>query len=68
VSVKRSSLRLARRMVPARPAAAPWLVCQREEDGKWAIGWHDDAAGLFESRAFAAAVAEKEVLRAADSA
>ena len=36
------------------------LVVQRD-DGMFAIGWHDDAAGPFESRQFAAAVAAKVV-------
>jgi hypothetical protein len=26
------------------------------DDGKWSLGWHDDAPGPFESRAFALAV------------
>jgi hypothetical protein len=27
------------------------------EDGKWSIGWHDDASGPFDSRADAARIA-----------
>jgi hypothetical protein len=34
------------------------LVVQRD-DGSFAIGWHDGAAGPFESRRFAEAVAAK---------
>jgi hypothetical protein len=37
-------------------------IVQRD-DGLWSIGWHDDAAGPFETRAFAEAVAH-EVARA----
>jgi hypothetical protein len=33
----------------------PFNIVERD-DGKWALGWHDDAAGPFESRAFALAV------------
>jgi hypothetical protein len=36
------------------------LVIQRD-DGMLSIGWHDGAAGPFESRQFAAAVAAKVV-------
>jgi hypothetical protein len=35
--------------------ASPPLVVERD-DGFWSIGWHDDAPGPFESRAFAEAV------------
>ena len=34
-------------------------IMQREEDGKWSIGWHDDAPGPFESRRHAEAVATR---------
>jgi hypothetical protein len=30
------------------------------DDGKWSIGWHDDAPGPFDTRAFAAAVAAQQ--------
>ena len=46
---------------PAEPTPAPVLppsIVQRE-DGMFALGWHDDAPGPFESRAFAEAVAAK---------
>jgi hypothetical protein len=33
-------------------------IVQRD-DGKWSIGWHDDAPGPFESRQFAQAVAAR---------
>ena len=36
-------------------------IVQREEDGKYQIGWLDDADGPFESRRFAEAVAGREV-------
>jgi hypothetical protein len=36
----------------------PTLIIQGD-DGMFAIGFHDDAAGPFESRAFAQAVAAK---------
>jgi len=32
----------------------PFNIVERD-DGKWALGWHDDAPGPFESRAFALA-------------
>jgi hypothetical protein len=40
---------------------APPLVADihQRDDGMWSIGWHDDAAGPFESRPFAMAVAEQ---------
>jgi hypothetical protein len=37
-------------------AALSNLIVQRD-DGMWSIGWHDDAAGPFESRRFAESVA-----------
>jgi hypothetical protein len=40
----------------ATPFINPRLVVERE-DGLFQIGWHDDAAGPFESRAFAESVA-----------
>jgi len=36
-------------------------IVQRD-DGMWSIGWHDDAHGPFESRAFAEAVAARTAL------
>ena len=51
-------------------AAAPQLVpeiVQREEDGLFQLGWHDDAPGPIESRAFASAVAGKGVAYAGTS-
>jgi hypothetical protein len=33
----------------------------QRDDGMWSIGLHDDAAGPFETRDFAAAVAGREV-------
>jgi hypothetical protein len=36
-------------------------IIQREEDGLFQIGWYENAAGPFESRGFAEAVAEREV-------
>jgi hypothetical protein len=36
----------------------PNIIVQRD-DGMWSIGWHDDAAGPFESRTFAEAVAAR---------
>ena len=36
--------------------AEPSLVVQRD-DGKWSLGWHDDAAGPFDSRTDAVRVA-----------
>jgi hypothetical protein len=30
------------------------------DDGKWALGWHDDAPGPFDSRADAARIANGE--------
>lgn len=34
----------------------PFNIVERD-DGKWALGWHDDAQGPFESRTFAQRVA-----------
>jgi hypothetical protein len=31
----------------------------QRDDGMWSVGWFDDAAGPFESRRFAEAVAAK---------
>jgi hypothetical protein len=53
-----------RRIAPRGPMVVPFAeakgasVVQRE-DGLWAIGWHDDARGLFETREFAEAVARE---------
>jgi hypothetical protein len=50
---------------PRKPIAEPPPVVptpeivQREADGLYQIGFHDDAAGPFESRVFAAAVAAR---------
>jgi hypothetical protein len=45
-----------------KPAGPIEPVVQRD-DGLWSIGWHDDAAGPFETRTFAAAVAAKQERR-----
>jgi hypothetical protein len=42
---------------PATPVILP-LIVQRD-DGKFSIGWHDDAPGPFESLRFAQAVAAR---------
>jgi hypothetical protein len=34
-------------------------IVQREEDGQYQVGWHDEADGPFPSRNFAEAVARK---------
>jgi hypothetical protein len=50
----------------ATPAAAPCseaatqLIVIERDDGLWSIGWHDDAAGPFESRKHAVDVAARE--------
>ena len=44
---------------PAEPSAPPILppyIIERD-DGMFELGWHDEAAGPFETREFAAAVA-----------
>jgi hypothetical protein len=41
------------------PQLLPDIV-QREEDGMWSIGWHDDAAGPFASRKHAVDVAARK--------
>jgi hypothetical protein len=41
-----------------------YLLAVQRDDGLWAIGWHDDAAGPFESRLFAESVAIREVRHA----
>jgi hypothetical protein len=38
------------------------LIVERD-DGRWSIGWHDDAPGPFESRAHAAAAAAQQAHR-----
>ena len=48
--------RRARRQACGRVLIAPADIIQRD-DGRFALGWGDDAPGPFESRAFAAAVA-----------
>jgi hypothetical protein len=45
---------------PAAPKPFSYLIVERD-DGRFAIGWGDDAPGPFESRQFAAAVAAKVV-------
>jgi hypothetical protein len=45
-------------------AASPDDAIVQRDDGLWSLGWHDDAAGPFESRAFAEAVAAKVVAAA----
>jgi hypothetical protein len=42
-----------------RSRVAGYPVVQRD-DGKWALGWHDDAPGPFPSRLFALQVASGE--------
>ena len=65
MSSPRKVLRLIRCATPADTpfVMSPPLVIQRD-DGRWSIGWHDDAPGPFESRQHAADVARKEVLSA----
>ena len=41
------------------PPLVPYHDVVQTDDGKWSIGWHNDAPGPFESRAVAAAVAAK---------
>ena len=59
-------IRFSRPRKPAeqipKPACPIEPVVQRD-DGFSSIGWHDDAAGPFETRTFAAAVAAKQERR-----
>jgi hypothetical protein len=53
---------LPRPRKPAEQTVAPPMhpdIVQRESDGLWSIGWHEDPAGPFESRTFAQAVAAR---------
>ena len=43
---------------PAAPTATDQIIVERD-DGMYQLGWHDDAAGPFASRACAEAVAAK---------
>ena len=55
---KPSPLCPQRRQWLSTPIANHFLVVQRD-DGMFAVGWDDDAAGPFESRSFAEAVAAR---------
>ena len=46
-----------RKSVEQAPVSAEPLDVVQRDDGMFAIGWHDDAAGPFESRTLALAVA-----------
>jgi hypothetical protein len=53
---------------PAEPLPAPAVpadaIVQREQDGLFQIGWHEDAGGPFESRRHAEAVAARREVAA----
>ena len=52
---------IAQGWLEAAPPVVPDIV--QRDDGMFAIGWHDDAPGPFESRQFALAVAACEMQR-----